>query len=371
MSSFMKAIAVHPGKAHTMHMRDIEKPELASIPDGRGVLVKVLQVGVDATDLEISEAQYGAAPAGDDFLVIGHEVFGIVEDVGDKVDHVKPGDYVACTVRRPGKSIYDTIGRSDITSEETYYERGINLRHGFMTEYFVDDAEFIVKYPGQLKEIGVLAEPASVCAKAIEQAYAAQQRLQVWEPKTAWVMGAGQIGLLATMMLKLRRLNVCTIARSPAEGNLKAEIAESFGAHYVSTKNSSLDEVAKEYGRPDLIIEATGNSMIAFQCMNVLNLNGALVLTSVTGGSRQTEIESDKINLEWVLGNKLMLGSVNGNFRHFHDGIADMALGSAMYPGTIEKLLTHPIDGMENYEQLLPLLADSSVLKVYVNIADA
>ena len=41
-----------------------------------------------------------------------------------------------------------------------------------------------------------------------------------------------------------------------------------------------------------------------------------------------------------------------------------------MYPGIIEKLLTHPIDSMDEYEKLLPLLADSSVLKVFVNIAE-
>lgn len=367
----MKALAVHPGTPHSLHLREIAKPKLDSIPDGRGVLVKVLQVGVDATDQEINEALYGNAPEGDDFLVIGHEVFGRVEEVGEAVTHVKPGDYVACTVRRPGGSIYDHIGRSDITSEEVYYERGINLLHGFMTEYFVDSAEFIVKFPESMVKIGVLSEPASVCAKAIEQAYIAQQRLQVWEPKKAWVMGAGQIGLLATMMLKLKNLDVCTIARSPAGNNLKAEIAEQFGAHYVSTQNRSLQEIVQEHGRPDLIIEATGNSRIAFECMNILNLNGALVLTSVTGGSRRTEIDSDRINLEWVLGNKLLLGSVNGNFRHFQDGIAALALGDAMYPGVIERLLTHPIDAMDGYDQLMPLLSDSSALKVFVNIAEA
>ena len=50
-----------------------------------------------------------------------------------------------------------------------------------MTEAFVDDAEYMVKVPLNLRHLGVLAEPASVCAKAIEQAYLAQQRLQVWE----------------------------------------------------------------------------------------------------------------------------------------------------------------------------------------------
>ena len=88
------------------------------------MLVKVLQVGVDATDREINEALYGNAPPGGEHLVIGHESFGQVVEVGDKVTEVKPGDYVSCTVRRPGGSLFDVIGRNDITSEEVYYERG-------------------------------------------------------------------------------------------------------------------------------------------------------------------------------------------------------------------------------------------------------
>src|SRR5438270_9039697 len=197
----MKAVAVLPGKPNSVHLRDVPAPALDTqphphvcrIPDGRGVLVQTLQVGVDATDREINEALYGNAPPGGDYLVIGHESFGRVLAVGDKVTEVKPGDYVSCTVRRPGKSIHDVIGRNDITSEETYYERGINLCHGYLTEQFVDDAEFIVKVPVDLKHLGVLAEPASVCAKAIEQAFHAQHRLQVWRPRRALVMGAGQI----------------------------------------------------------------------------------------------------------------------------------------------------------------------------------
>ena len=55
------------------------------MPDGRGVLVRVLKVGVDATDREINEALYGNAPPGDNFLVLGHESFGIVEEVGPNV----------------------------------------------------------------------------------------------------------------------------------------------------------------------------------------------------------------------------------------------------------------------------------------------
>src|SRR5437868_14443169 len=260
----MKAVAVTPGKKNSVHLTDIPRPKLTDIPGGRGVLVRVLKVGVDATDREINDALYGNAPPGYDFLVLGHESFGIVEAVGPNVKHVKPGDYVTCTVRRPGKSIYDRIGRSDITSEETYYERGINLLHGFLTEYYVDDAEFVVKMPVGLKHLHVLAEPMSCAAKAVQQAFEAQKRLQVWDPKLAFVTGAGQIGLLSTLILRLRGLEVYTFARGAAPC-LKSEIVEGLGATYISTREISLKDVVAASGKPDIIIEATGSSAVAFE----------------------------------------------------------------------------------------------------------
>src|SRR5438477_8497821 len=163
----MKAIALFPGKPGSVHLAELPKPSVDEIPGGRGVLVKVLRVGVDGTDKEINAAEYGAPPPGYDFLVLGHESFGQVEAVGPNVTEVKPRDYVVATVRRPGKSIYDLIGTNDMTTDDTYYERGINLRHGYLTEHYVDDVEFIVKVPKALKHVGVLLEPTQVVEKGI------------------------------------------------------------------------------------------------------------------------------------------------------------------------------------------------------------
>jgi threonine dehydrogenase-like Zn-dependent dehydrogenase len=365
----MKAIAVRPGTANSVHLAELPKPSVADIPGGRGVLVKVLKVGVDATDKEINEAKYGNPPPGFDFLVLGHESFGKVVEVGDKVKHVRPGDYVTATVRRPGGSIYDKIGTSDMTSEETYYERGINLLHGFLTEYYVEDAEFIVKIPVGLKHLHVLAEPMSCAAKAVQQAFEVQRRLRVWRPRLAYVLGAGQIGLLATLILRLRNLEVFTLARSPVP-NLKAEIVGGLGAHYVSTDQTPLKELAKNTGKPDLILDATGSSAAAFSAMEVLGHNGVLVWTSITGGSQHVEVPSDKINLEWVLGNKLLVGSVNANRRHFEKGIKDLALGEVTYPGVIQRILTNPVQGLDNYREMMRLLMqERNALKVYVEVA--
>src|SRR5512145_1244463 len=167
----MRAIAVLPGKPNSIHLAELPKPSVQEIPDGRGVLVQVLRVGVDGTDREINAAEYGQAPPGSDFLVIGHECFGRVVEVGPKVTELQAGDYVVPTVRRRGGSFYDSIGQYDMTTDDVYFERGINLRHGYLTEYFVDDPEYIVKLPKGLRHVGVLLEPTSVIEKGIVQAY--------------------------------------------------------------------------------------------------------------------------------------------------------------------------------------------------------
>lgn len=364
----MKAIAVRPGQADSVHLADLPRPKIDDIPSGRGVLVRVLKVGVDATDKEINEAKYGAAPPGYDFLVLGHESFGVVVETGSHVQHVRPGDYVTATVRRPGGSIYDKIGTSDMTSEEVYYERGINLLHGFLTEYYVDDAEFIVKMPVGLKHLHVLIEPMSCAVKAVHQAFEVQRRLRVWRPKTAFVMGAGQIGLLCTLILRLKGMEVYTLARGEAP-NLKSEIVSSYGAHYVSTKNMSLKKLAGEVGKADLIIDATGSSAIAFGAMEILGHNGVLVWTSITGGREHLQLPSDQVNLDWVLGNKLLVGSVNANREHFEMAVKDLALGEVMYPGVTQRILTHSVAGLDNYAEMMRLLVeDKNAMKVYVEV---
>ena len=158
----MQAIAVHPGQKNSVHLRDIERPSVGDIAGGKGVLVKTLKVGVDATDKEIIEAYYGDAPEGDDYLVLGHECFGVVEEVGPNVRNFKKGDLVTATVRRPGTSIFDLIGTNDMTADDKYFERGICNLHGYLTEYFVEDEEYVVRVPDGISNLHCLMEPMSV-----------------------------------------------------------------------------------------------------------------------------------------------------------------------------------------------------------------
>jgi glucose 1-dehydrogenase len=366
----MKAIAVIPGRPDSMHLREVPRPTVDDIPDGRGVLVKVLRVGVDGTDKEINAAEYGAAPEGDSYLITGHESFGRVVEVGPNVTELAPGDYVVATVRRPGSSIYDRIGTYDMTTDDMYYERGINLRHGFLAEYYVDDPEYIVKVPPGLKDVAVLLEPTTVVEKGIAQAYEIQRRLRVWRPRKAAVMGAGTIGLLAALALRLRGLDVTVFGRTAAP-YLNSDLIGELGARYLSTVTTPIVDGAPRHGPFDLIFEATGASSVVFESMQALGKNGVLVLSSVTGGDRMIEVPADRINLEFVLGNKVMVGTVNANREYFEAGVKDMAHAESQYPGWLGRLLTHPVRGLENWKLLLETLTSpGGAIKVYCEVAE-
>jgi glucose 1-dehydrogenase len=366
----MKAVAVRPGTPDSIHLRDVPMPSHHDVPGGRGVLVRVLRVGVDGTDKEINAAEYGNAPPGDDYLIIGHESFGVVEAVAEGVTELAPGDYVVASVRRPGSSVYDAIGLQDMTTDDTYFERGINLRHGFLAEYYADSANFLVKLPKELRAAGVLMEPTSVAEKAIGQAFEIQRRLRVWQPKRALVLGTGTLGLLASMILRLRGLEVVAMGRT-GRPYVNAELLEEIGAKYLSTADVSIAQASEMHGPFDLILEGTGYSPLVFEAMAALGKNGVLVLVSVTGGDRHVEVPADRINQGFVLGNKVVVGSVNASRADFVTGVADLAQAELSHPGWLGKLLTHPVKGLENYQTLLDTLTmGKNAIKVFCEIAD-
>jgi threonine dehydrogenase-like Zn-dependent dehydrogenase len=293
----------------------------------------------------------------------------MVEDVGPNVRELARGDYVVARVRRAGSSLYDRIGMPDMTTDDEYFEHGISRVHGFLTERYVEDPEYLIRIPVELREIGVLLEPTSVVEKGIAQAYEIQRRLKVWQPKRAAVLGAGTIGLLATMALRARGLEVYTMGLDEPP-YLNSELVEALGATYLSTKRQSLPRIAEEHGQFDLVFEATGFSPLVFEAMCVLlGKNGVIVLSSVTGGMRRVDVPSDAINLDFVLGNKVMVGTVNANREHFETGVRDLAVVQAQYPGWAERLLTHPIHGLEDWAKAFELLGAPGVIKVFIEVA--
>ena len=82
-------------------------------------------------------------------------------------------------------------------------------------------------------------------------------------------------------------------------------------------------------------------------------------------------VPADRINLDFVLGNKVMVGTVNANREYFETGVKDKATCEAQYPGWLGRLLTHPVDGLENYAQLFEQLTmGKNAIKVFCRVAE-
>ncbi len=303
------------------------------------VLVKTVRVGLCGTDADINRGEYGQAPPGDDFLVLGHENFGVVAEVGRNVNSFAPGDFVVSTVRRPCGLCYNCDhGENDLCTSGKYTERGIMRRHGFMSERYSELPQFMNKLAPEIEKIGVLLEPMSVVEKGIDHAYLIQRRLQ-WRPQTGVVLGAGPVGMLAAAILRNKGLQCVVVAREP-ESEFRAQLAQQIGAEYFSVGDQPLLDLPKRYPHVDLIIEATGSARVVFDAMQMLSPNGVLCLLSVTGGHLEQAEPISVINQDLVLRNNVVFGSVNANPRHFKMGAQDFVDIERKWPGVLAQLIT-------------------------------
>jgi threonine dehydrogenase-like Zn-dependent dehydrogenase len=330
----VKAIVVKPGVKGSIHMRDMPDPKLK--PDQ--VAVKMIRAGLCRTDEEIGHGLFGRAPAGDEYLILGHENFGVVEEVGRRVKGFKTGDLVVATVRRPCGCYTCKAGQNDMCYAGGYQERGILGCHGFMAEYYVESPQWLNKIPKSAADIGVLLEPMSVVEKAIDHAFLLQRRLD-WRPKTAVVLGAGPIGLLAAAVMRLRGLDTHVVGRE-ADTDRRAALVKKLGAMYHSTDDRTLFDVKKEIPPVDIAIEAAGAADVAFDGMQILANNGVLCLLGLSCGSTTTELPVEKITQRLVLGNQVVFGSVNANVKHFATGVKELTQIEKKWPGVLNQLIT-------------------------------
>ncbi|CAG7625693.1 L-threonine 3-dehydrogenase [Paenibacillus solanacearum] len=349
----MKAVRVTglvPGGAEAessakrLELCEVVRPERRTPSD---VLVRVLCVGLDGTDREIVTERYGVPPAGETALTIGHESLGVViEAAADSF--LKPGDAVCALVRRPCSDPDCTAcrnGQQDFCESGRYVERGIKGANGYLSEYYVEDAKYLVKVPLPALPYGVLAEPQSIVEKVWDEVQRIQQRL-VWQPKTAVVLGSGPLGLLAAFTCRCLGLETIVWSKS-SDDSAGAALVRDCGAVYKQAGVDSGSDAAPLSGylrqagkRADLIFECTGYSPLAFEAMTALGPNGVLALLGVTPGSRSIEIPADQVNQGLVLENKCVLGSVNASRKDFETGLFRLQQMEAKFPGLLGRLVT-------------------------------
>ena len=323
----MQALITVPGRPGSAAIVERPAPE----PDPSGVPLRVLEVGVCGTDREIAAGEFGVAPPGDDVLVLGHELLGEVAADGHGFAE---GDLVSATVRRSCERCVPCREASpDACATGDYAERGITALHGFAAELVIERAEHLVAVPPALGRLGVLAEPASICARGIRHALAIGER-QPWEPRRALVLGAGAIGMLAAYMLRLAGHEVWVAARSPA-GSEKAELVAAAGARYLSTAQTPLEEA----GRFDVVIEAAGNAELMLAGAGMLRRNGVACLLGLDARPHTLSVDASLLGVDFVIENRVLFGSVNAHKRDWAAGVRDLEAMRRRWPEALERMV--------------------------------
>jgi glucose 1-dehydrogenase len=329
----LRAIAVTPKTPNSLELANLPVP----VPGRKELLLEVQRIGICGTDRDIISGFYGEPPVGSTKLVLGHESISRVHEVGKSVRGLKKGDLVVPTVRRncPENCLSCRTGESDMCLTGHYREHGIKQLNGFASDFALTDSSFVVKLPESLEEVGVLLEPLTIVEKGLFHTYKLQSQRLRWKPKRALVLGAGPVGLLATAILRLKNLEVDTVATRSAE-SLKARLVETTGAKYVSASKVSLHSLDYRY---DMVFEITGNPAIAMEAQDLIGVNGVVCYLGIYREDKETQ-NVGKLFTELVLGNRLHFGSVNANRSYFETGVKDLVKIRRKWPGLLEKMIT-------------------------------
>jgi glucose 1-dehydrogenase len=320
----VQALVTQPGHPHTTHIEDVPAVEAR---EGE-VLVRTLEVGVCGTDREISEGLFGIAPEGEQLLVLGHEALAVVERDGYGFTR---GQLVTATVRRScGHCLACAEDSPDSCLTGDYSERGITRLHGYARELVAEDPEQLVAIPKSLGRVGVLAEPTSICERALRHARAIGGR-QPWQLERALVIGAGAIGLLMTYLLRLADVEVWTASLEPAN-----ELVEQSGARYVSTHDDELSEL----GKFDLVIEAAGNAQLMAQTLGLLRRSGVACLLGIDPRVQTVELDGPVLGVDTILENRVLFGSVNAHRQDWLAAVADLDLARERWPEALDQFVT-------------------------------
>ncbi len=321
------------------------------------VLVRIKENGICGSDTNMVKHDYKDIAQDRNEIVLGHEGMGVVEKVGKSVKKLKVGDFVTMTVRRPCAFCAPCKnGRSDFCQTGLFNERGIHKLDGFLTEFVVDEEEFIIKVPKGLEKYGVLSEPLSVCEKALEQILFVQSRMpwdcghanHDWKGKewggckNAVVLGVGPIGFLSAALLRLKGFEVTVVSRTE-KSDSRVALTKRLGCEYFTTREQEPEEIGSQLTeggkRIDLVFEAAGAAELAFRMIPFISRSGSCVLTGIPHREIKATLETknrpmpsqepssvdSKILMRQITRHNLaVIGSVNSNRTHFENALESM-----------------------------------------------
>jgi threonine dehydrogenase-like Zn-dependent dehydrogenase len=256
------------------------------------VLLDVEACGICGTDLHILSRPPGHPAAVG--VVLGHEIAGVVREVGDEVASVRPGDRVVVTPNLAcGECDWCRRGLPNHCERFTTY--GVFVDGGLASAVVVASRACHPIAPHVPAHLAALAEPLSTVVHGARLAAAAPG-------ETAVVLGAGPVGLMFTALLALAGATVTVVE----PGEQRAALAVRMGAARVAAPGQA-------DGGADIVVDAVGTQLPA--ALDLVRKAGRIVLFGLDEGARaeisQARITRNELTiLGAYVGRDVMRGAV-------------------------------------------------------------
>lgn len=245
------------------HFGLIEKP-IPTILHERDAIVKVTLASICSSDLHI---KHGSVPRAVEGITVGHEMVGIVTEVGSAVTHVKPGDRVTVNVETfCGECFFCKRGYvNNCTDKNGGWALGCRIDGG-QAEYvrvpFADQG--LNKIPDTVSD-----RQALLVGDVLATGFWAARISEITEEDTVLIIGAGPTGictLLCVMLKNPKRIIVC----ERDERRIKF-INEHYPSVLTVTTDQCLDFVRRnsDHGGADVVLEVAGTDStfrMAWEC---------------------------------------------------------------------------------------------------------
>lgn len=271
----MKAAVLH--KARDLRLDEVPTPAYG--PDD--VLVRVKSVGICGSDVH-----YWRTGAIGDFVVrepmiLGHEVAGVVAEVGANVKTLRVGDRVALEPGVPCRRCEACkTGRYNLCPDVQFF--ATPPVDGALSDFAMSPADFAYKIPDSLSlDAAALIEPLSVGIHAC-------RRGNLSAGQNVFITGAGPIGL--TSLAAAKAFGATEIFISDVRPH-RLEVAKKMGATHVFDAREDAEAIVKEAtnGRGvDLAIECAGAEPALVSCLKTAKSGGTIVVVGLGDNSNYT-----------------------------------------------------------------------------------
>ena len=282
-----QAVMTQPGK---IEFREISKP----LPKADEVLIAIKRIGVCGSDIHV---YHGLHPYTGYPVVQGHEVSGIVAEVGKGVEGFAPGDHVVfmpqvtCGECYPCKhGMYHICDSLKVMGFQT---------DGAAQDYFAVASDKVLKLPESISlDQGALIEPVAVAVHAL-------RRADELTGKKVIVLGAGTIGNLVAQVAQASGAQAVMLTDI---SEYKLEKARQCGIKLaINTQKEGLDQaILNAFGpdKADLILECVGAQETIDQAIANARKGSTIIVVGVFG-------KKPTVDLGWVQDRELnVLGTL-------------------------------------------------------------